>query len=68
MESAQYSKLFNYLWNIGNDMLEAIVSFIEEKAAKIDQAVEGLTQQVAALKEYKQRLIADVVTGQMRVA
>ena len=45
-----------------------IVAYIEEKTAKIDQAVAGLTQQVAALKEYKQRLIADVVTGQMRVA
>lgn len=44
-----------------------IVAYIEEKTAKIDQAVAGLTQQVAALKEYKQRLIADVVTGQMRV-
>ncbi|MCQ2394853.1 MAG: restriction endonuclease subunit S [Kiritimatiellae bacterium] len=46
----------------------AIVAYIEEKTAKIDQAVAGLAQQVAALKEYKQRLIADVVTGQMRVA
>ena len=50
------------------DEQRAIVAYIEEKTAKIDQAVAGLTQQVAALKEYKQRLIADVVTGQMRVA
>ena len=46
---------------------DRIVSFIEEKTAKIDQAVAGLTEQIAALKEYKQRLIADVVTGQMKV-
>lgn len=50
------------------DEQRAIVAYIEEKTAKIDQAVAGLAQQVAALKEYKQRLIADVVTGQMRVA
>ena len=50
------------------DEQRAIVAYIEEKTAKIDQTVAGLTQQVAALKEYKQRLIADVVTGQMRVA
>lgn len=50
------------------DEQREIVAYIEEKTAKIDQAVAGLTQQVAALKEYKQRLIADVVTGQMRVA
>ena len=50
------------------DEQREIVAYIEEKTAKIDQAVAGLAQQVAALKEYKQRLIADVVTGQMRVA
>lgn len=50
------------------DEQRTIVAFIEEKTAKIGQAVEELTQQVAALKEYKQRLIADVVTGQMRIA
>jgi len=45
-----------------------IVAHIEAKAAKIDAAVAGLEREIAALKEYKQRLIADVVTGQRRVA
>jgi len=45
-----------------------IVAQIEAKAAKIDAAVAGLEREIAALKEYKQRLIADVVTGQRRVA
>lgn len=47
---------------------DRIVSYIESRAAKIDAAVKGLEREVAALKEYKQRLIADVVTGQRKVA
>ena len=46
---------------------DRIVSYVESKAAKIDAAVAGLEREVAALKEYKQRLIADVVTGQRKV-
>ena len=46
----------------------AIVAYIEARAAKIDAAVAGLEREVAAMKEYKQRLIADVVTGQKKVA
>lgn len=45
----------------------AIVAYIEARAAKIDAAVAGLEREVAAMKEYKQRLIAEVVTGQRRV-
>ncbi len=45
-----------------------IVAHIEARAAKIDAAVAGLEREVAAMKEYKQRLIADVVTGQRKVA
>ena len=46
----------------------AIVDYIEARAAKIDAAVAGLEREVAEMKEYKQRLIADVVTGQRKVA
>lgn len=35
---------------------------------KDEVVVKGLEREVAALKEYKQRLIADVVTGQRKVA
>ena len=45
-----------------------IVAYIEARAAKIDAAVAGLEREVTAMKEYKQRLIADVVTGQRKVA
>lgn len=45
-----------------------IVAYIEVRAAKIDAAVTGLEREVAALKEYRERLIADVVTGRRKVA
>ena len=50
------------------DEQREIVAYIEARAAKIDAAVKGLEREVAVLKEYKQRLIADVVTGQRKVA
>lgn len=45
-----------------------IVAYIEARAAKIDAAVGKLEAEVAALKEYRERLVADVVTGQRKVA
>ena len=44
-----------------------IVAYIEARAAKIDAAVGKLEAEVAALKEYRERLVADVVTGQRKV-
>lgn len=45
----------------------AIVSYIEEKCQKIDNLVSELQTEIDSLREYKQRLIADVVTGQIKV-
>lgn len=45
-----------------------IVAHIESKCGKIDALVEKLAGEVAALKEYRERLVADVVTGQRKVA
>ena len=45
----------------------AIVAYIEEKSAKIDAKVAALEREVELLREYKQSLIADVVTGRRRV-
>ena len=42
---------------------KAIVAYFEARAEKIDAAVAKLEAEVAALKEYRERLIADVVTG-----
>ena len=46
---------------------QAIVSYIEEKSQKIDTLITELQAEIDYLKEYKQRLIADCVTGQMNV-
>ena len=46
---------------------KAIVAHIEERAAKIDATISGLQKEISLLKEYRERLIADVVTGQRRV-
>ena len=44
-----------------------IVTYIDQRTADIDHLVVELTNQVERLKEYKQRLIADVVTGKINV-
>lgn len=46
---------------------KAFVDFINAKTSKIDNLIADLTAQIEKLKEYKQRLIADVVTGQFDV-
>lgn len=45
----------------------AIVSYITDKTAKIDALTVKLQQEIESIKEYKQRLISDVVTGQIKV-
>lgn len=45
----------------------AIVSYITERTSKIDMLIEKLTKEIECIKEYKQRLISDVVTGQVKV-
>ena len=44
-----------------------IVSYIKERSAKIDILTSKLQQEIESIKEYKQRLISDVVTGQIKV-
>ena len=46
---------------------EAILSFIEDKTAPINVVINRITQEIDLLKEYRTRLISDVVTGQMDV-
>lgn len=45
----------------------AIVEYIESKTNKIDTMIEALKAEIDRLTEYKQRLISDVVTGQINV-
>ena len=49
------------------DEQQTIVSYIEEKCQKIDTLITELQAEIDHLKEYKQRLIADIVTGQVNV-
>lgn len=49
-----------------NEQLE-IVNYIHSRTAKIDKMIAALNDEIDRLVEYKQRLISDVVTGQMNV-
>lgn len=46
---------------------QKIVDYIDSKTTEIDRLVVELTYQVEYLKEYKQRLVSDVVTGKINV-
>lgn len=46
---------------------QAIVTYIDEKLQKIDQYMCDLQREIDYLKEFKQRLISDAVTGQLCV-
>jgi putative type I site-specific restriction-modification system, S subunit len=45
----------------------AIVSYIEAQTANIDKLINAYQQQVERIKELKQRLISDAVTGKINV-
>lgn len=47
---------------------QAIVNYIEAKLSKIESCMADLQAEIDYLKEFKQRLISDVVTGQICVA
>ena len=44
-----------------------IVSYLDAKTSKIDKIIANITKEIERIKEYKQRLISDVVTGQIKV-
>lgn len=46
---------------------EQIVAYLDEVTGKIDQAITQKQVQITKLKEYKQSLINDVVTGKVKV-
>ena len=46
---------------------ETILKYIEKKTGSISVAIRKITQEIELLKEYRTRLISDVVTGQMDV-
>jgi len=46
---------------------EAIALFVAEKIAKLDTAVKNAQREIDLIREYRTRLIADVVTGKLDV-
>lgn len=48
--------------------MEAIVEYIETKLSKINTMISEIQSEIDNLKEYKQSLISDVVTGQIKVS
>ena len=46
---------------------EEIVAYLDKQTSKIDTAISQKQEQIAKLKEYKQSLINDVVTGKIKV-
>ena len=47
---------------------QAIVSYLDEQTALIDKTIEIEQQKISTLKEYRQSLISNVVTGKVKVS
>jgi type I restriction enzyme S subunit len=64
-----YTPQFQRIYAICPPLSEqhAIVSYITDKTSKIDTLTSKLQQEIESIKEYKQRLISDVVTGQIKI-
>jgi len=45
----------------------AIVDFVEKQTAQLESAIAAARRQIALVREYRTRLIADVVTGKLDV-
>lgn len=67
-QNINYSKLKQYQLPVPPlSEQQAIVSYITSKTTKIDSLMSSMNKEIEHLKEYKQRLISDVVTGQIKV-
>ena len=49
-----------------NEQIE-ILNYIDDKCSKINSLIDDIEREIDYMKEYKQRLIADCVTGQVNV-
>lgn len=66
--TTRYSEMINIMIPLPTlDEQRAIVAYIDDKTAKIVSLISELQSEIDYLKEYKQRLIADCVTGQVNV-
>ena len=66
--TTRYSEMRNILVPLPPlDEQRAIVAYIDDKCAKVNSLIADIQAEISYLKEYKQRLIADCVTGQIKV-
>ena len=67
-QNINYSKLKQFSIPVPSiEEQKQIVSYLDAKCAKIDKLIVNITKEIECIKEYKQRLISDVVTGQIKV-
>ena len=68
IQNVSAEKYNDFLLSVPNLQEQAtIVDYLDQKTAKIDQAIALKTAYIEKLKEYKSVLINDVVTGKVRV-
>lgn len=67
MPNLQKSKFINYVISLSNNIDEQnkIIYFLDNKISQIDGKIEIIKKQVELLKEYKQSLIYEAVTGKI---
>ena len=67
-QNINYSKLKQFTIPVPPiEEQKQIVSYLDAKTSKIDKLIANITKEIECIKEYKQRLISDVVTGQIKV-
>ena len=67
-QNINYSKLKQFTIPVPPiEEQKQIVSYLDAKTSKIDKLIANVTKEIECIKEYKQRLISDVVTGQIKV-
>jgi type I restriction enzyme, S subunit len=65
VNAQKYANLFVTLPAIKHQT--AIANYLDQKTAKIDGTIKKIQSQIETLKEYRQTLISNVVTGKVRV-
>ena len=67
-QNINYSKLKQYFIPVPPlEEQKQIIDYIQSRNSIIDVLAEKLQQEIDCIKEYKQRLVADVITGQMTI-
>ena len=67
-QNINYAKLKQYFLPIPPiEEQKRIVKYIDTKTSEIDTLLSSIAKEISLLQEYKQRLISDVVTGQINV-